>query len=319
VQLLPLPRNSTPITNKELRELEEKAERTIEKIELLNSMNPQTRIYIAYSGSWYAPASSYITYWPIKQLIQTAHIEVAPIESFLYQLFAYTRGEEDTLLVYYSEPGTENFIGRTLATTRALNIKSLIVSPPVPEPITLYRDERLHELITLTSEKLPLLFIVFSAKLVTRILDGFNTGIKLRQDRVKEEFSKVSTIYESLLERYDNEISLIKDSLKRASNVGVYYSATMQSAALYWSYIIEQRYKTYAYTYPVSTFMSRLGRVKQHDLSIVLTTDAEQDIVKEVMFKSKFAVGTNEPLILTIHTDPLTASLYGCLIAESLQ
>lgn len=298
--------------------LEEEAEKILERIHVEGYLDSLSRLYIAYSGSWYAPAASYTMYWPLRQLAQDIRVEVAPVESLLYHVFAYSRGEDEAFLVYYSEPGTENFVGRVLAATRVFGIKSLIVVPPIPESIIQQRLEKLHEIVVLASEKLPQLFILFSAKLTAKILDLVKSEITVRKERVIKEFSDVSMVYESLLERYSREASLVKDGLREAGSVGLYYSTTMQPTALYWSYVIEEKYRVYTHLHPLSAYMSRLGRARMYDLSILLTTDAEEDITREALFKTSHTQDSRLLATITLHTDPLTAPVYGCLLAELL-
>jgi hypothetical protein len=315
LQLLQRIKNGTPITQSELANLEKTISGKMEEgtKDFLRETFFKT-LYIGYFGSGFAKSAAGILYWPLRQL-SNKDVRLTPGEEILYHTLPYH--DEDSLVILFAEPGTENLVAKTSDAVRLTGSRMLVIAPPLPDIIL---SRITGPSITIDYQDLPLAFIIAAAKLAT-ILSKSIGEIKIRTERVVNEYSEISIIYNDLIDRYRNNIANISDTIVQLKKVIIYTSPTLEPASnlLHWylnTVAIESKLAT------ISTLLSDISTSANYlfadTLSLIVSTDVEADILREAKFKASLANIRSYLSELVIHTDPLTAPLYASLISNRI-
>lgn len=302
--MLPLTRDSTTLTVSTLAAIEADATSKAKTVtELAESPNT---IYVAFAGSFYAQSAAHLFYWILRQLTDKT-IYIQPIEAFLYHTLAYH--EETSLLVLFAEPGAENIIARTADAARITETRFVIVSTPLPDIIAARIGK--ENLIEVISQRPSVHYMLLAAKSAAYLAEKFS-GIRIRVNRLLNELSDISYVYDSLINRYKQFINDFVEAVKAGKELSVYASTTMLPTAYILSGYIHR-----VNVYPVSSLPVHMTARLLHGTVLAMLTDVEADILKEARFKlSMYAPKDARILELALHTDPLTAPLYGLLVVE---
>ena len=302
--MLPLPRDSTALTPATLSSIE--ADSTGKAEHVVEHIGSPTTIYVAFAGSSYAQASAQLFHWILRQLTEKT-IYMGPVEAFLYHTLAYH--DESSFILLFAEPGSENIIARTADAAHITGTRLLVVTQPLPDIIA----ERVgrENLVEIASPRPSIHYVLVAAKSAAKLAERFSS-IRVRVKRLVNELSSVTSIYESLIERYNDIVPIIAEILAKKERADLYASTTMLPPA----YILAG-YIDNARVYPISSLPVHVTSKQLHRNVITLLTDIEADILKEVKFKvSMYMPGNNRIVELILHTDPLTAPIYGSLVIE---
>lgn len=302
--MLPLPRDSTALTPTTLSSIEADSTRKAERI--VERVGSPTTIYVAFAGSSYAQASAHLFHWILRQLTEKT-IYIGPVEAFLYHTLAYH--DEPSLILLFAEPGSENIIARTADAARITGTEFLVVTQPLPDIIA----ERVgrENLVEVASPRPSIHYVLVAAKSAARLAEMFSS-IRVRVERLSNELSNISSIYESLIDKYSDVIPVIAEMIAKKERIDLYASTTMLPPA----YILAG-YTNKAGVYPISSLPVHVTSKQLHSNVIALLTDIEADILKEVKFKvSMYMPGNSHIVEFIVHTDPLTAPIYGSLVVE---
>ncbi|KSW11760.1 hypothetical protein CF15_02835 [Pyrodictium occultum] len=303
--MLPIPRDSAALTQATLSRIE--ADSASKAKELVERLGTLRTIYVAFAGSFYAQASAHLLYWILRQL--TDHnVYIDPIEAVIYHTLAYH--EESPLIVLFAEPGTENIVARAADAARLTGARLVAVTPPLPGIIAKHvgRDS----LVEVASQRPSLHYLLIAAKTAASLADKLSS-IKVRVKRLIDEVSNISAIYESLIDAYKDTIESIRELIGRGE-LDVYASTTMLPAA----YILAG-YQKNTRIYPLSSLLVHLSTRALGPQILAMLTDVEEDVMREVRFKKSMYMNEEARVIeLVMHTDPLTAPIYGSIIIEKV-
>jgi len=273
---------------------------------------PYDAVYISFLGTGLAQAAAGLVYWPLRQLSER-NIRLVTGEEILYHTLPY-HGER-SLVILFGEPGTENLVAKAATTVRLTGNKLVPLTAPLPATLSQYLPEHRVEI---SEEPIPIAFIIVAAKLVTILVDKYSE-IKIRKNRVINEYNNIAQVYNDLLEKYSQILSNITSKLRRENTtITIYSSPTLMPA----SHIFDWCLSLENYTpkiYNLSAILSHMltSHLNQYssNIALFLLTDIETDILREAKFKLTFLQRPSiETIELIIHTDPLTAPLYASLI-----
>ena len=273
---------------------------------------PYDTIYVSFLGAGLAQAAAELVYWPLRQLSER-NIRLVSGEEILYHTLPYH--DERSLVILFGEPGTENLVAKTATTVRLTGNNLVPFTAPLPATLSQYLPEHRVEI---SEEPIPIAFIVAAAKLVTILVDKYS-GIKIRRDRVRDEYSNIAQIYDDLLEKYSQTLSNIVSRLRRENpTIAIYSSPTLMPASHIFEWCLSlERYipRVYSLSAILSHMLMNNSNQQNNSIALFLLTDVETDILREAKFKLTFLRRQSiEAIELIMHTDPLTAPLYASLI-----
>jgi hypothetical protein len=303
--LLPLTGDRPPVAPEgSLGSLLGRARRAAESLE--PGLFAGGRLYIAYSGRYYGPAAAWLLYWPLAQVTGT-DAAIAAAEDLVYHLLAYR--EEKITVVAFIEPGTENMAIRLGDVTHFTGAKLVTVAPPLPPVI---EDRYRGDELLVAEEALADTYILVAAALAARIIRE-KGGIELRAKRFRDELGGLEEVHQDLLNSYSGAIQRLG-----AAKIGYIASTpTMRSAAYMFRMYYEYRDRAVIPLGSPEEILSGLSHGVKPSKPLLLSTGVEQDLVREVVTRLKLLGGT-EAEELKIQTDPLTAPIYGSLLALEL-
>lgn len=284
-----------------------KAKRILDEIGVDRFFHAE-RIYLAYAGRYYAPASAWLVYWPIAQLTEKMP-QVLPAEAVSYHLLAY-RGERASIIAFI-EPRGENMLARIGDAARFTDTPILAIAPPLPPVIEeRYRGE---ELIVVEDEAPATLYVLLAAMAASKALEALR-GIELRVKRYREEVATLYTVVDDIRKEY-------KDLLNKLSELRydiIASSPTMLPAA----YMLQMYYETrYRSPVPVEALSSTLPVITSNPFVknvLITASGVEADMVREIESRASLLASGLKTTSLIIGTDPLTAPLYGIIAASLL-
>lgn len=312
--MLQIIRNSSSLTEEELKSIEKRVNRIIEdNISKLPQIIRKT-IYISYSGSWYAESSAHIFYWILRQITDT-NIYVGSADSFIYHVIAYR--EENPLYISFTEEGSETIVSRLFHLANLMKFNLVAVTPPLPPNIKQNIPYNV-ELIELNYPKIHIYSVLLAAKLSINMAKLL-TSIKTRSTKIFEEIGDISIVYNELVNQYQDVLEDLVAEVKKYKKLFIFSTPTLYPAAIF------KRYYTLlwgadVYLFPLSSLTSKNIEelLDNNTLVLVLASTVEEDLIREVKFKLTVKEIINESLIKTIviKTDPLTAGIYGVLLSE---
>ena len=309
--MLPLAGDGAPLDAGLLARLEERAEQLASSVvdEARRLLAGAETVFLAYAGSGPAAAAALIAYWPLSQVAEKPRPLVAPLEAYTHHYAAYH--DERTALLVFAEPGAESIVARSLATARIMGATAVVIGPPLPGPAAAQAEG--HVYAELVSHERPWLLLVLAAAKLAAGLAETLQGIRLRLDRLRREYGDIASVYDSLSGMYRVEVEALSKSL--GGGVEAYYSPTLEAAARHLAYL-SGRLGGCTRVAPLSGLVPSLVQGSAAGSTVVLlSTGAEADLLREAEFRLRMKNKT--PVKIVIDTDPLTASLYGVLLAEA--
>ncbi|MET1127936.1 MAG: hypothetical protein ABWW70_01275 [Thermoproteota archaeon] len=314
--MLQIVRDRTPLTEKLIDEVNKHAREVASS--LLDILSRSSPLYVTYAGASYAIAAARTFYWIVKQLTNTP-IYMDSLDSFIYHVVAY-RDEKPSLLAFV-EPGGENIVGRLGELAGIFNVDAAVVTPPIPPPLKPRLESKLIAM-EYSGRRPALFYVILAAVLGAEMVK--RSGVSGRRSaRLEDELSNIASTYDELVRRYKEPISAIAKKAKELatadkmrSTIEFYGTPTMLPAAIiFHSYTCEVAASNYG---EISALFSKLaaGPLKSSMLVVLLATGVESDLIREAKFKLT-ATGKADFIEVIINTDPLSAPIYGTILAES--
>lgn len=312
--MLQRPRDSTTITQQLIANIEQRLQHHV-SIVAKTLLEHHDTLYITFIGAGLARASAELVYWPLRQLSEK-NIRLVSGEEILYHTLPYH--EEKALVLLFSEPGTENVAAKIATTTRLTGNNMVLVSTPLPDALSPYLP---RERIEISEKPFSLSFIIAASKIVAVIIEKYSS-IKIRKNRIINEYTNISQIYDDLIRKYEDTIQKIVSIIETSNNIIVYSSPTMMPASYLFEWCLYKQgipIRIYNLSAILSHLSEELFKKSKNISTIFLLTDIESDIVREAKFKLSFTSNQRISIAeLTIHTDPLTAPLYASLILNNV-
>lgn len=275
-------------------------------------------LVVAYAGLGYAEAAAYTLYWLVEQLAPKLHVDIHVAEEAAYHVLAY-REKSNTALILFAEEGEENNVLRVSDAARLTGSSVFIISPPQP-PIVSARLGDAAELVELPGARSPVYALAVAASLGFEIARTRNPESN-RVRRLKAEIGSYTPVLGDLEKRYRDFIDGVVEAVRRGEDCLLSYTPTMRPAAAVLSSVLSVANVT-VQREPVSTTIARIVQVRRlPQLLLLLRTDVEEDVVRELKFKTTMLMPSKQPRTLELHirTDPLTAPIYGSLVAEIIR
>ncbi len=268
--------------------------------EVLKLIESSNRLIFTYAGPYSSPAR-YVTL-VLNSLAGKECRWIHP-QDLMYYLAPYDEGVEAWVTVLASDEGlnTLSLLTDQLVWTRH-NV-SLITQHELPDVIRYKLPDNVSVVSLNTNEWLMASHLVVAMAAAKSVRKG------IRRDRLLKEFSSISPIVDDLIEEYEEEILKAVEMLRNP--VIITATPTMWGAAEYVTY--SRSLKTGRYLIEpeaVPQISVYVGRV------ILFSTDVEEYAVKQI--KSLTLMTSVKVLDIRIHTDPLTAPMYGLILAKAI-
>lgn len=279
----------------------------------LSAGNP--KLYISYAGFSYSKAAAVSLYRTLTQLAQV-DVVLEDATTLIYHVLAYR--ENPSSIILFVEPGNENTLGRLADTAKYTGGTLVALTPPLP-PILKQRVEQSAEVVEVAAEK-PVVTYLSTALLVAAKLADASGGVKLRINRVLSEVSSLDEAVEELVERYKQQIGEMARLAVGNNDSVVIFTPTMEPAAIVYVSAAFSRGGT-TRMLSVSEALAAISLAEKLKWSsvLILSTDAEQDSVREIQFKLSMKNPNTRKILVNVRTDPLTAPLYATILVEASQ
>jgi hypothetical protein len=314
MQLLPSTFHSPPVES--LRDSLREAEKWSRSIasDLLSFIGAG-RLYVAYGGGGYAEASAYTFYWFLRVLAPRRRAVVHSLEELTYHVLAYREPEEAETIVAFVEEGEENNLARLADAARLTGAKLVAVTPPIP-PVIEARLGQQSMLVELPPGRPSVYSLVLASLLGYRVASE-EAHDSERFKRLGSEVGNYLEVLQDIATRYAGLVNELVEVLETANPLLVSYTPTMRPPAALLESIASN--KLPILREPVSSTLARLVRYRNLPPSLVIMkTDVEEDMVRELKFKLSMLLPSRQPRIVELHvrTDPLTAPIYASIIIE---
>ncbi len=277
-----------------------------------------SRIFSAYAGYSYGEAAAYTFYWFVRVLAPKLRSSVHPLEDLTYHVLAYREPEERDVVVAFVEEGGENNLARLADAAKHTGARLVAFTPPLPPVI----EARLGEnaVVVEVPSGRPSVYALVLASLLGFAVARNHSPDSERVKRLSSEVGDYLSVFSELRSRYEGFVADLAEELRSGKQVLVAYTTTMRPAAALLESIASRHAPVLRE--PVSAALSRL--VKQRALPpvlVLLKTDVEEDMVRELKFKTSMLLPSRQPRLLELHikTDPLTAPVYASLVVETLR
>ncbi len=256
---------------------------------------------IAYTGQGYV--ASTVLYWGLTILSAKTPLHLDG-EAVAYHLAPYREGLR---IVVFSATGAENTLFRLLDTARLTGHQLILVSPKPPSRLR-HKVEH-HQHVEVPENLDPLLAEALLA-LKASVRLSAHPG-SMRSSRLKVEAEDIAGAVPELLEMYGGKLRELAEALKRGE-AAVVYTPLMEAPALLLRDLAEAAGPRVR-LYKIQTVAHR----PPPDARIIaMTTSVESFIVRELRMKALQAGSSVEEL--EIRTDPVSAQIYGIILAEAL-
>jgi len=264
-----------------------------------------SNVILTYTGSYSSPAT-YMTLL-LRSLTKVNANFFSPKE-LTYYVVPYDEGREARILIYSSIDGLSEL--NILMDQLRLTGHEFIVITPTALPNILSCKIPKERIIVLNLEGKdrywPLLAHIVSGLAIARLMNM--KGVRV--SRVWNELSNLVPIIDSLVSYYEGVIEDIVDFLSQP--LLITSTPTMMAVAEYLAYSRDIRVKRFLVNAEgVRNFVRFINRL------LIIETDVEEYSMKEI--KGLVLTAASEIKELKFKTDPLTAPIYGLIIARIIE
>jgi len=264
-----------------------------------------SNVILTYTGSYSSPAT-YMTLL-LRSLTKVNANFFSPKE-LTYYVVPYDEGREARILIYSSIDGLSEL--NILMDQLRLTGHEFIVITPTALPNILSCKIPKERIIVLNLEGKdrywPLLAHIVSGLAIARLMNM--KGVRV--SRVWNELSNLVPIIDSLVSYYEGVIEDIVDFLSQP--LLITSTPTMMAVAEYLAYSRDIRVKRFLVNAEgVRNFVRFINRL------LIIETDVEEYSMKEI--KGLALTAASEIKELKFKTDPLTAPIYGLIIARIIE
>jgi len=225
-------------------------------------------------------------------------------QDLMYYLAPYEEGEAASVLITSPDEGINTLAMLLDQLTWTGHSIALVTQHELPEIIA-YKIPDTAAYVSLdTSEWLLAVHILLARAAAKACREG------LRHDRIVREVSDLTSVVDDLIEEYSDDLERVADFIREPVVItssptmwGVAESIAYSRVARKGRYLVEPE--------AVSQVAAYVGRV------LLISTDVEEysmRLVKSLQMTSSASV-----IELKLHTDPLTAPIYGLMLAKALE
>ena len=265
----------------------------------------QPNVILTYTGSYSSPAT-YMTL--LLRSLTKVNANFFPPKELTYYVAPYDEGREAHILIYSSIDGLSEL--NILIDQLRLTGHEFIVITPTALPNILsckIPKERIIELNLEGRDRYwPLLAHIVSGLAIAKLMNM--KGV--RASRVWNELSNVVPVVDSLVSYYEGVIEDVIEFLSQP--LLITSTPTMKAVAEYLAYSRDIRVKRFLVNAEgIRNFVRFINRL------LIIETDVEEYSMKEI--KGLALTAASEIKELKFKTDPLTAPIYGLIIARIIE
>jgi len=247
----------------------------------------------------------------LKALAPSRYCVVVPAELFTYYISPYDEGFESDMIVF-AAPGQESSLLRLLMTSRLTGHNLVLIAPKLQQHIKHY----LYGAKVIEIED-PDLYWLLATMIVVRATHAYAKarGGVSRIKRLQKEVIDFSSIVPEIIDLYASQLLEIEKSIRNSKRTVISYSYSMISPAEQLFHYLESIDKQLV----IAELSSLPKIVRPLDSIVIIGTDVEDSLLKEVKFKliqKRSGLQINE---LLLRTDPITAPIYGCILVLALK
>jgi len=264
-----------------------------------------SNVILTYTGSYSSPAT-YMTL--LLRSITKINASLFTPKELTYYIVPYNEGREARVLIYSSIDGLSEL--NILMDQLRLTGHEFIVVTPTTLPNILSCKMPKEKIILLNLEGKerywPLLAHIVSGLAIAKLMNV--KGV--RANRIWNELNNIALIIDSLVSYYEDIVEDIVEFLSRPLLITA--TPTMKAVAEYLAYSHDIRVKRFLVNAEgVRNFVRFINRL------LIIETEVEEYSMKEI--KGLALTTASEIRELKFKTDPLTAPIYGLIIARIIE
>jgi len=226
-------------------------------------------------------------------------------QDLMYYTAPYDEGHEAGVIIFASDAGL-NTLAMLIEQLVWTGHKVMIVTQHELPDIISFRVPENTVIINLNTDD----WLLTTHVLIARAIAEFGESKGIRLERLGKEASNISPIIKDLLEEYVNTLSRVREFMR--TPIVITASPTMwgpAEAIAYSNYVSSGKYLAEPETVPqVSIFTRKV---------LIISTDVEEYSLKQI--KSLPLTTSVKVQEVRLHTDPLTAPIYGIILIRALE
>jgi len=272
---------------------------------LLDFINTKDNIILTYVGSYSSPATYMLLL--LRSLSKVNAYFFKPKE-LTYYVVPYDEGRELSVVIYASHDGLSE-LSIVSDQLRLTGHEFLIITPTKLPSVITYRIPK-DKIITLELEGKERYWLLLAHIINGKVVSRLTKSSGIRVNRVKNELNAIKPIITDLITYYEKDIDDIVNFMMEP--LLITSTPTMRAVAEY-----------LAYSHDISTrrFLVDINEVRNFirfiNRLLIIETDVEEYSIKEIRgltFTTTLSIKE-----LRLRTDPLTAPIYGLILARVIE